>query len=41
MMPVDTTANTIRPALQLIRAAPGFSIVSSIFFMLMPEEVLV
>jgi phosphate acetyltransferase len=35
-----TTANTIRPALQLIRAAPGASIVSSIFFML-PEEVLV
>jgi phosphate acetyltransferase len=38
---VHTTANTIRPALQLIRSAPGASIVSSIFFMLMPEEVLV
>jgi phosphate acetyltransferase len=38
---VHTTANTIRPALQLIRAAQGASIVSSIFFMLMPEEVLV
>jgi phosphate acetyltransferase len=38
---VHTTANTIRPALQLIRTAPGTSIVSSVFFMLMPEEVLV
>jgi phosphate acetyltransferase len=38
---VHTTANTIRPALQLIRSAQGASIVSSIFFMLMPEEVLV
>jgi phosphate acetyltransferase len=37
---VHTTANTIRPALQLIRAAPGAN-VSSVFFMLMPEEVLV
>ena len=33
--------NTILAALQLIRAAQGASIVSSIFFMLMPEEVLV
>jgi phosphate acetyltransferase len=38
---VHTTANTIRPALQLIRTAPGVSTVSSVFFMLMPEEVLV
>ncbi|TCZ64880.1 phosphate acetyltransferase [Roseicella aquatilis] len=38
---VHTTANTIRPALQLIRTAPGATIVSSAFFMLMPEEVLV
>ena len=38
---VHTTANTIRPALQLVRTAPGASIVSSVFFMLMPEEVLV
>jgi TPR repeat protein len=30
-----------RPQRSLIRAAPGASIVSSIFFMLMPEEVLV
>ncbi|KMN32759.1 MULTISPECIES: phosphate acetyltransferase [Chromobacterium] len=38
---VHTTANTIRPALQLIKTAPGASIVSSIFFMLMPDQVLV
>ncbi len=36
-----TTANTIRPALQLIRTAPGVTNVSSVFFMLMPNEVLV
>jgi len=38
---VHTTANTVRPALQLIRTAPGSTIVSSCFFMLMPEQVLV
>jgi phosphate acetyltransferase len=38
---VHTTANTIRPALQLIRTAPGVKTVSSVFFMLMPNEVLV
>jgi phosphate acetyltransferase len=38
---VHTTANTIRPALQLIKTAPGASIVSSIFFMLLPDQVLV
>jgi len=38
---VHTTANTIRPALQLIKTAPGSTIVSSCFFMLMPEQVLV
>ena len=38
---VHTTASTVRPALQLIRTAPGSSIVSSCFFMLMPEQVLV
>lgn len=38
---VHTTANTIRPALQLIRTAPGASIVSSVFFMLMPDQVYV
>jgi phosphate acetyltransferase len=38
---VHTTANTIRPAFQLIKTAPGVRIVSSIFFMLLPEQVLV
>lgn len=38
---VHTTANTIRPALQLIKTAPGSSLVSSVFFMLLPEQVLV
>jgi phosphate acetyltransferase len=38
---VHTTANTIRPALQLIRTATGVASVSSVFFMLMPNEVLV
>ena len=38
---VHTTANTVRPALQLIKTAAGSSLVSSIFFMLMPEQVLV
>ena len=38
---VNTTANTIRPALQLIKTAPDSSLVSSIFFMLLPEQVLV
>ncbi len=38
---IHTTANTIRPALQLIKTAPGSSLVSSVFFMLLPEQVLV
>ncbi len=38
---VHTTANTIRPALQLIKTAPGMRLVSSIFFMCLPEQVLV
>ncbi len=37
---VHTTANTVRPALQLIKTAQGSSIVSSVFFMLMPDQVL-
>ncbi|WP_204162608.1 phosphate acetyltransferase [Pantoea sp. Nvir] len=36
-----TTANTIRPPLQLIKTAPNNSLVSSVFFMLLPEQVLV
>ncbi|MGN6646888.1 MAG: phosphate acetyltransferase [Cytophaga sp.] len=38
---IHTTANTIRPALQLIKTAPGSTIVSSVFFMLMPDQVYV
>jgi phosphate acetyltransferase len=38
---IHSTANTIRPALQLIKTAPGCTLVSSVFFMLFPEEVLV
>ncbi len=38
---INTTANTIRPALQLIKTAPGYKLVSSVFFMLLPEQVLV
>ena len=38
---VHTTANTIRPAFQLIKTAPGVKVVSSIFFMCLPEQVLV
>lgn len=38
---VHTTANTVRPAFQYIKTAPDYSLVSSIFFMLMPEQVLV
>lgn len=34
-----TTANTIRPALQLIKTKPDTSLVSSIFFMCLPEQV--
>ncbi len=38
---VHTTANTIRPPLQIIKTAPSASLVSSIFFMLLPDQVLV
>lgn len=38
---VHTTASTVRPALQLIKTAPGSSLISSVFFMLMPDQVLV
>jgi phosphate acetyltransferase len=36
-----TTAHTIRPAFEFIRTAPGTSIVSSVFFMLLADRVLV
>ncbi len=38
---VHTTANTIRPALQLIKTTPDVRVVSSVFFMCLPEQVLV
>jgi phosphate acetyltransferase len=38
---VHTTADTIRPALQLIRTRDGVSIVSSVFFMCLADRVLV
>lgn len=38
---VHTTANTVRPAFQLIKTSPDYSLVSSIFFMLLPDEVVV
>lgn len=38
---VHTTADTIRPAFQLIKTAPQYSLVSSVFFMLLPEQVMV
>lgn len=38
---VHTTQHTIRPALQFIKTKPGVSIVSSVFFMCLPERVAV
>ncbi len=38
---IHTTANTVRPAFQLIKTAPNYSLVSSVFFMLLPDEVYV
>jgi phosphate acetyltransferase len=38
---VHTTQHTIRPALEFIRTKPGCSIVSSVFFMCLPDRVLV
>ncbi|EAT11967.1 phosphate acetyltransferase [Bermanella marisrubri] len=38
---VHTTANTIRPALQIVKTAPDAKLVSSVFFMLLPEQVMV
>ncbi|MBW3467226.1 phosphate acetyltransferase [Arthrospiribacter ruber] len=34
-----TTAHTIRPALQFIKTKPGISLVSSVFFMCLPDRV--
>ena len=38
---VHTTAHTIRPAFEIIRTEPGVSVVSSVFFMLLADRVLV
>lgn len=38
---VTTTAQTIRPALEVIRTRRGVSVVSSVFFMCLPDRVLV
>lgn len=38
---IHTTANTIRPALQIIKTVPGMSLVSSVFFMFLPDQVFV
>lgn len=38
---VHTTANTVRPALQLIKTHDDARIVSSVFFMLLPDQVVV
>jgi len=38
---VHSTANTIRPALQIIKTKPGATIVSSVFFMCLPDQVVV
>lgn len=36
-----TTQHTIRPALQFVKTKPGFSVVSSVFFMALEDRVLV
>ncbi len=36
-----TTADTIRPAFEIIKASPGVSVVSSVFFMCLADRVLV
>jgi phosphate acetyltransferase len=38
---VHTTANTVRPALRILRTKPDTKIVSSIFFMCLPDQVVV
>ncbi|QUS61744.1 phosphate acetyltransferase [Synechocystis sp. PCC 7339] len=38
---VNTTQHTVRPALQIIKTQPGFSLVSSVFFMCLDDRVLV
>ncbi|WP_432492695.1 phosphate acetyltransferase [Kineococcus gypseus] len=38
---VHTTAATVRPALQVIRTKPGAKLVSSVFFMCLPDDVVI
>jgi phosphate acetyltransferase len=38
---VHTTQHTIRPALQFVKTKPGISVVSSVFFMCLPDRVAV
>jgi phosphate acetyltransferase len=38
---VHTTAATVRPALQIIRTKPGARLVSSVFFMCLPDDVVI
>ncbi|HEY6077845.1 MAG TPA: phosphate acetyltransferase [Polyangiaceae bacterium] len=38
---VHSTANTIRPALQIVKTKPNAKVVSSVFFMCLPEQVVV
>lgn len=38
---VHTTQHTIRPALQFVKTKPGYSVVSSVFFMCLEDRVLV
>jgi phosphate acetyltransferase len=38
---VHTTAHTIRPALEVVKTLPGVSVVSSVFFMCLQNQVLV
>jgi phosphate acetyltransferase len=38
---VHTTAHTIRPALEVVKTLPGVSVVSSVFFMCLENQVLV
>ncbi|KAJ7538170.1 hypothetical protein O6H91_11G037000 [Diphasiastrum complanatum] len=37
---VHTTADTVRPALQIIKMEPGIKVVSSVFFMCLPHTIL-
>ena len=38
---INTTAHTLRPALEFIKTTPGVTIASSVFFMCLPDAVLV